>query len=78
MYLYKAVDDTRFETMPEGDGKEKAVAVCEGCDRLMPVRIREDGTVHPIGNGEQCCATNSYRVLEGDTQSGPAAVDWDE
>ncbi|WP_340605247.1 hypothetical protein [Halalkalicoccus tibetensis] len=62
----------------EGNGKEKAVAVCDGCGQLMPVRVRESGAIHPIGNEEQCCATNSYRVLEADTQPGSAAVDWEE
>lgn len=51
--------------MDEKQEKEKAVAVCDGCGEIIPVRVWSDGHIHPIGEDEgQCCEGAEYRVLE--------------
>lgn len=45
--------------------KTKAVAVCDGCGEVTPVRVWSDGTIHPIGESDsRCCEKAEYRVLE--------------
>ncbi|ADJ15559.1 hypothetical protein [Halalkalicoccus jeotgali] len=44
--------------------KTKAVAVCDGCGELAPVRVWPDGTIHPIGSEDGCCEEADYRILE--------------
>lgn len=51
--------------MAENEEKTKAVAVCDGCGEVVPVRVWSDGTIHPIGEDESgCCREAEYRVLE--------------
>jgi hypothetical protein len=49
--------------MTDGD-KKKAVAVCDGCGELVPVRVWPDESIHPIGSDEGCCGETDYRILE--------------
>lgn len=44
--------------------KTKAVAVCDGCGEVVPVRVWPDESVHPIGSEGGCCADADYRILE--------------
>lgn len=54
------------ETTEGAEGeKTKAVAVCDGCGEVVPVRVWSDGTIHPIGESDnRCCEEADYRVLE--------------
>ena len=45
-------------------GKERAVARCGACGYITSVRVWEDGTVHPIGQTNNCCEGASYEVIE--------------
>lgn len=54
--------------MPDEE-KVKGVAICESCGQPSPVRIRPDGSVHPIGGRRRCCADSSYRVVENESPS---------
>ena len=44
--------------------KIKSVARCSVCGYITSVRIWEDGTVHPIGQVNNCCDDSSYVVIE--------------
>lgn len=55
------------EAGEEATEKEKAVAICDGCGEITPVRVWVDGHIHPIGEDDgRCCADGEYRVLEHD------------
>lgn len=48
-----------------GGEKTKALAVCENCGNTIPVRIRPDESIEPVGT--DCgCESPSYQVLEDD------------
>lgn len=49
--------------------KTKAVAICEGCGEVVPVRVWPDESIHPIGSGESCCGESEYNVLESGDSS---------
>lgn len=52
------------ETSEEGE-KTKAAAICDGCGEITPVRVWDDGHIHPIGQDDgRCCDDAEYRVLE--------------
>ncbi|WP_336363180.1 hypothetical protein [Halalkalicoccus salilacus] len=54
--------------MSETEGKkERGVATCENCGQPIPVNVWPDGTVHPIGGKNRCCAEPSYQVVENET-----------
>lgn len=49
----------------ETNEKEKAVAICDGCGEITPVRVWSNGHIHPIGEDDgRCCDGAEYRVLE--------------
>lgn len=49
--------------------KRRAVAMCENCGHVTPVRIWPDESVHSIG-GKKCCAKNALQVLKAGTPTG--------
>lgn len=49
--------------------KKRAVAMCENCGHVTPVRIWSDESVHSIG-GKKCCAKNALQVLKAETPTG--------
>lgn len=49
--------------------KKRAVAMCENCGHVTPVRIWPDESIHSIG-GKKCCAKNVLQVLKADTSTG--------
>lgn len=54
------------QIMRKGEEKKtKALAVCENCRNTLPVLIRPDESIEPVGAG--CgCESPSYRILEDD------------
>jgi hypothetical protein len=62
---------TMSETTEEEErGKTKAVAVCDACGEVTPVRVWSDETIHPIGESDsRCCERAEYRVLERGEQT---------
>lgn len=54
--------------MTEQDEKTKAVAVCDGCGEVVPVRVWPDESIHPIGS-EECCADSEYHILEDEASA---------
>jgi hypothetical protein len=50
--------------MSRRDEKTKAVAICENCGEVVPVRVWPDESIHPIGSREGCCGESEYSILE--------------
>lgn len=52
------------------DDKTKAVATCENCGDVVPVRVWSDGSIHEIGGNSPCCADRTLRLIDGDDEMG--------
>jgi hypothetical protein len=59
--------------MTRRDEKTKAVAICDSCGEVVPVRVWPDESIHPIGSDEDCCGESEYQILE----DGDSAVAFD-
>ena len=52
--------------MSKSDEKRKAVARCENCQEIYPVRIWPDGTVHPLGSRSGCSCEQGLVIMDND------------
>lgn len=47
------------------ESTRRAAARCTDCGNVFPVKVREDGSLRPIGNDGRCpCGNDAFRRID--------------
>lgn len=62
--------------MASADPKDRAAVVCDNCQNIYVVRIRDDGELEPIGIPSECrdCGEAAFTVLGEDRKANPSTA----